>query len=271
MPLLDVDKNDAIPTTNKLNVTMTSTATLLAPSSPLAAMGLAQRCRVAQREGTSRRGLRERQLDQAGAANTAASSAYYDLPGPEFSARTVSVGYHQEPSLATGGRAGLLSNVIERTPKPKGKACFSSVHVVCAQPGGMPAAVARCLDKDAELLGMGCEQYTLPRDATAGDPMREWAAIFELASSLILRHADRASLVVFVGGDDPKADAFAAFIGMLPFRGLATALLSQHAGYDDALRCETPSTVFEVDARQGARMGMYPLSSVFGPLGSKDI
>ena len=60
-----------------------------------------------------------------------------------------------------------------------------------------------------------------------GDPLWEFNAIFEVASELLMQGADRASLLLYVGPQDSKFDCFAAFVGMLPFRGVSVALLSQ--------------------------------------------
>merc|ERR1711871_101291 len=63
-------------------------------------------------------------------------------------------------------------------------------------------------------------------------------------------------------------------IGMLPFRGISTALISQASdekSYDHFLRLSTPSGTSVVDANNAARMGMYPVSAVYGPMKSRVI
>lgn len=57
-------------------------------------------------------------------------------------------------------------------------------------------------------------------------PMDEYTTIFKLASSLLDAKADRASLLIFVGSSNISLDSFAAFVGMLPFRGIQVALLT---------------------------------------------
>jgi 3-dehydroquinate synthetase len=98
--------------------------------------------------------------------------------------------------------------------------------------------------------------------------MEEYEAIFQTASSIILAKADRASLLLYVGWEDDSKDAYAALIGMLPFRGVSTALLTQRSDHGDLLRHATPSGVFQVDGRDSGRMGMFPLHAVFGALPS---
>ena len=88
---------------------------------------------------------------------------------------------------------------------------------------------------------------------------------------MILSKADRASLVVFVGWEDPVYDFYAAAIGMLPFRGITTALVTQRESYGDLLYYQAPSTVFEINGSEAARMGMFPIKAVFGSLHDKTL
>merc|ERR1711968_121765 len=99
-----------------------------------------------------------------------------------------------------------------------------------------------------------------------GDPLWEFNAIFEVASELLMQGADRASLLLYIGPQDSRFDCFAAFIGMLPFRGISVALLTQRTTHGDLARVATPSGVFRVDADDAARMGMYPACAIFGGL-----
>ena len=101
-------------------------------------------------------------------------------------------------------------------------------------------------------------------------PEAEWRSIFDTASALILGKADRASLVVYLSDTEGRFDSFAAFIGMLPFRGVSMALVSARVdGYSfDDLRFASPSRAFELDLSAAARLGLPPLSAVFGPLPS---
>jgi hypothetical protein len=103
-------------------------------------------------------------------------------------------------------------------------------------------------------------------DATA---MEEYNTIFEAASSLLMSKADRASLVIFVGWENVQMDAYAAFIGMLPFRGIQVALLSRRESYGDLFKFTTSSGTFDLDGLTSARMGKFSVHAVYGKLESK--
>ena len=123
---------------------------------------------------------------------------------------------------------------------------------------------AQCLNREAHLHRLnkaGCSKHA--------SPMEEYNTIFEAASSLLLCKADRASLVVFVGWDDVSMDAYAAFIGMLPFRGIQVALISKREQYGDLLHFKTRSGTFDMDGLVAARMGKFTVHSVFGHLPTK--
>jgi 3-dehydroquinate synthetase len=99
--------------------------------------------------------------------------------------------------------------------------------------------------------------------------MEEYNTIFEAASSLLMSKADRASILIFVGWENSQMDAYAAFIGMLPFRGIQVALLSRRNNYGDLLHFTTPSGAFDLDGLTSARMGKFSLHAIFGELESK--
>lgn len=99
--------------------------------------------------------------------------------------------------------------------------------------------------------------------------MEEYNAIFETASKALLEKADRASLLVFVGWDDVVMDAYAAFIGMLPFRGVQVALISRRQEYGDIMRFATRTGTFDLDGLNSARMGKFTVHTVFGALSSR--
>jgi hypothetical protein len=99
--------------------------------------------------------------------------------------------------------------------------------------------------------------------------MEEYNAIFEAASSLLLSKADRASLLVFVGWEDVSMDAYAAFVGMLPFRGIQVALISRRQSYGNLAHFKTRTGTFDMDGLTAARMGKFTVHSVFGDLPSK--
>jgi 3-dehydroquinate synthetase len=203
---------------------------------------------------------------------------YHTLPPPSFADRAVECKYIQVPSIATGGDASLLETLLEGTPLPKGRSAFSSVHVV-----GPPVEVAEGTDTavsesiiaqlltGAAMLGRPLAVHRLPSPGYAKrtNAVDEYNAIFAMAEKLILEGADRGSLLVYVGSKDLSKDAYAAFIAMLPFRGISVALVTQGQEYGDLLRYQTSSGVFEVNARDACRMGMFPVRAVFGPLASK--
>merc|ERR1712232_84360 len=64
-------------------------------------------------------------------------------------------------------------------------------------------------------------------------------------------------------------DSYAAFIGMLPFRGIQVAVLSRRTDYGDLSRFTTPTGAFDINGRTAARMGKFTVHSVFGALPSK--
>lgn len=199
---------------------------------------------------------------------------YHTYPPASFVDRVAKANYFSMPSMETGGDSDLLKNVLEATPKAKGCEQFSSVHVV-APPETFSPHVAEplvaCLQKAAYAEGISLHVHRL-HDAgclKTASAMDEYRTIFETASSIILAKADRASLLLYVGWEDDSKDAYAALIGMLPFRGVSTALLTQRRDYGDMLRHVTPSGVFQVDGRDAGRMGMFPVHAVFGVLPSK--
>jgi 3-dehydroquinate synthetase len=170
----------------------------------------------------------------------------------------------------------LLETLLRETPLPKGRSAFSSIHVVGPPAdAGAGEAVADPimseLQSSAAILGRVLAVHRLPERSYAlrTNATDEYNAIFAMVSKLILEGADRASLLVYVGSNDVSKDAYAAFIGMLPFRGISVALITQRQAYGDLLRHQTPSGVLEVDARSACRMGMFPVRAVFGGLESK--
>ena len=74
-----------------------------------------------------------------------------------------------------------------------------------------------------------------------------------------------------MGSEDSKFDFYAAVIGMLPFRGISTALVTQRRQYGDMLSYVSPSGVFHIEGSNAARMGMFPIKSVFGSLHDKTL
>mmetsp|Transcript_14410 Transcript_14410/g.34009 ORF Transcript_14410/g.34009 Transcript_14410/m.34009 type:complete len:838 (-) Transcript_14410:214-2727(-) len=159
--------------------------------------------------------------------------------------------------------------LLQNTPLPKGSSSFTSVHLVAVQE---PAAEARA-DRLQESLEVKCgkavSRYSWPA-IQDGDVVGEYNAIFGVASDLILKGADRSSLLVFVSAAGSSTEmAVASLLGMLPFRGIQVAFLSPKAdAYVNPLqqRLQTASGLFEYDAPQAERMGKSALAAVFGPL-----
>lgn len=96
----------------------------------------------------------------------------------------------------------------------------------------------------------------------------EYKAIFEVASQLLVSKANRASLLLYVGCEKTHMDSYAAFVGMLPFRGIQVALISRRNTYGELLNYSTPSQTFNIDGLLPARMGKFNVHIVFGHLNS---
>jgi len=158
-----------------------------------------------------------------------------------------------------------LRDVIKQTPKPKGKTEFSSIHIVTTG----SSSVGETFVAQANDVENPFSVYHLA--AQLDTPAQEYNAIFEIGSKLILNKADRASLLLFVSDDESNLDGFSALIGMLPFRGVSTALYTLREDYMDLeqLHFKTPSGVFEFDSGDCCRMGMCAVAAVYGPLPSR--
>lgn len=213
--------------------------------------------------------------DQLHSESALASTEFFKKPtGMEN--RSVSLDYHQLSDSKRSNPADFVKTILDQTPKPKGRNAFTSVHVVGpskdirsleAEKTIQALTVgSKSLGKEMHLHrldGVGCHQNASPMD--------EYKTIMEAASSLLLSKADRASILIFVGWEDVKMDAYSAFIGMLPFRGVQTAMLTRREDYGDVFRSTTASGTFDIDARAPARMGKYTVHSIFGSLPSKHL
>ncbi len=163
---------------------------------------------------------------------------------------------------------------MDTTPKPKGRNAFTSVHVV-APPEVTKSFVAEetiaTLQEGCRALNKEMHLHRLNKEGCKPNatPMEEYETIFEAASSLLMAKADRASILVFVGWENSAMDAYAAFIAMLPFRGVQCALITRRQTYSNMLNFTTPSGTFVFDALTAARMGKFSVHSVFGALPSK--
>ncbi len=198
------------------------------------------------------------------------SNRYNTLPDcDEFSAKVVSLHYEH-----TEFTSPSLELIIDKTPFPKGRTEFSTIHIIAPFEGsGELRAESALASLRAQCVAMS-KEFTIHRLNTVdanlnrGDALWEFNAIFEVSSSLLLKGADRASLVIYIGSNSASFDSFAAFIGMLPFRGISMALLTQRVILGDISKHVTPSGVFRCSAGDSQRMGMFPIYAVFGDLES---
>ena len=184
---------------------------------------------------------------------------FHKVPNVKRLVHEVALKYHNAPDLKNGGSRSLLKELLHDTPLPKGKDAFSPIHII-APPISANEAVAEDIVKNLEKVnaeGIQKEMHVhrLDYKPNVKNPssMDEYAAIFKVASDLILEKADRASIVVFVGWSDPAYDYLAAVIGMLPFRGVSTALITQRKEYGDLLHYTSPSGVFEIEGANAAQ------------------
>ena len=185
-------------------------------------------------------------------------SRYHQDAGVQIS--NPSVKYHQLlPDVCTAS----LRQIVQKTPKPKGHTRFSTIEVV-HQGGPLVERMSNSLWLDHQVP---IRFHELPE--TGGDPAREYNAIFEIETRMMLAKANRQSLVIWAGHPDkPELDGFAGFLGMLPFRGISVALVTFSDQYPDPFRYATPSGVLEHDSRDAGRMGLCPIKAVFGALPS---
>ena len=153
-------------------------------------------------------------------------SDFYRIPSPGCKEVTIEYNYFDIhcPDLAF---------ILDKTPKPKDRSSFSTVHIIGPTEGlfdSVAETQLASLKRQCSALDKTFHVHRFDFVSAAsnlGDPLWEFNAIFENASELLMHGADRASLIIFVGVKDPKFDCFAAFIGMLPFRGVSVALLTQ--------------------------------------------
>jgi 3-dehydroquinate synthetase len=190
--------------------------------------------------------------------------------------RKVSLDYIQLLSDSQSDSKAYVQTILDNTPKPKGRDAFTSIHIVgpneCVSNSQAEKTIqtvqdgSKALKREVHLHRLnvsGCQLKTTP--------IEEYNAIFEAASSLLLTKADRASLLVFVGWDNIVMDSYAAFIGMLPFRGIQVALISQRKSYGDMLQFTTPSGTFDLEGLCAARMGKFTVHTMFGDLPTKNV
>ena len=185
-----------------------------------------------------------------------AKTRYMERPGLQLS--DPSVHYHQ---ILPDVSAITLTSIVEKTPKPKGHVSFSTIEVV--HQGG--PLVERLASSPWFNQNVPVRFHELPE--TDADPTREYNAIFEIETRMMLAKANRQSLVIWAGNPaKPELDGFAGFLGMLPFRGISVALVTFSSQYPDPFRYATPSGVLEHDSYDAGRMGLSPVKAVFGSL-----
>lgn len=187
---------------------------------------------------------------------------YHTLPKsvlPDPSAQ-----YFQVPQMEDGTLEIDAETLLKKTPLPKAAAEFSSIHVV--QTSGVSAKIAAAQVKNsAAKIGKPCVVHDWP--ALPSDAKAEFDALYALGSDLILKGANRATLLVFVGAGTPGEMALAVILAMLPFRGIQLAYVTPAEDYENPLEVLTsPSGVFEYHAAQPERMGRAALAAIFGPL-----
>mmetsp|Transcript_65557 Transcript_65557/g.156724 ORF Transcript_65557/g.156724 Transcript_65557/m.156724 type:complete len:941 (+) Transcript_65557:55-2877(+) len=174
--------------------------------------------------------------------------------------------YFQVPQLEDGTLQLDAELLMAHTPLPKAASEFSSIHVV--QTSGVAAKItAAQIRNSAARIGKKCVTHDWPE--LAKDAKAEFDALYALGSDLILKGANRATLLVFVGAGEPGEMALAVILAMLPFRGIQLAYVTPAEEYENPLDTLTsPSGVFEYTATQPERMGRASLAAVFGPLES---
>ena len=207
----------------------------------------------------------------------AVDTPFHKIPKVKRLVHEVGLKYHTVADMKFGGARTLLRDLLHDTPLPKGKDSFSSIHII-APPKSAGEKVAEGIVTNLEKVNaegikkeMHVHRLEYIPNTKKPSPMDEYGAIFKVTSDLIMAKADRASMVVFVGWADPAYDYLAAVIGMLPFRGVSTALITQRKSYGDLLHYTSPSTVFEIEGANAARMGMFPIKAVFGSLDKKEV
>jgi len=207
------------------------------------------------------------------AENALANTEFFRKP-KRMENRKVHVDYYQLLDLARSQPADYVQTLLDHTPKPKGRSAFTSIHVV----GPHESVKSPEAEKTIETLTSGSKElkremhlHRLNAVACKSQPtaMEEYNGIFEVASSLLMSKADRASLLIFVGWENSAMDAYAAFIGMLPFRGIQVALISRRQHYWDMLHFTTPSKTFDMEGLNSARMGKFTVHAIYGVLPTK--
>lgn len=163
----------------------------------------------------------------------------------------------------------MLDRIISCSASHKKVKGFDSIHIVTPPMSQLSKRILKirdCLTSRASDTSIQSFTYVLDEKIVHSFAIDEYNAIFEVVSQILLNGANRRSLLIFVGADDTSYDAFAPLIGMLPFRGIATSLISQYNGdYNNFLKFITPSSVFQLDLRDAARLGLNPVTTIFGP------
>eukprot|EP00929_Paragymnodinium_shiwhaense_P060220 TRINITY_DN3009_c0_g1_i1.p1 TRINITY_DN3009_c0_g1~~TRINITY_DN3009_c0_g1_i1.p1 ORF type:complete len:826 (+),score=179.31 TRINITY_DN3009_c0_g1_i1:96-2573(+) len=171
------------------------------------------------------------------------------------------------PYFQLGAEPVTAELLLARTPLPKGASAFTSVHIVAGS--AFARGTVRRLAEEFRTLKKQAHVYEWPA-LDSGDAAGEFNALFDLASKMILAGADRASLLIYLASPAEEGDcemATAVLLGMIPFRGVQMAFVTQQARYIDPLSTlSTKSGLYEYGALGPERMGRKPLAAIFGPL-----
>uniref|UniRef100_A0A7S3VG49 3-dehydroquinate synthase N-terminal domain-containing protein n=1 Tax=Chaetoceros debilis TaxID=122233 RepID=A0A7S3VG49_9STRA len=211
--------------------------------------------------------------DQVDNENSLANAEFFKKP-IGLKNRNVEVDYVQLSTSSQSQPKQYLQTILDQTPKPKGRNAFTSIHVVGPHESVQSTEAEETIQtllNGSKALKKEVHVHRLNKAGCQSNPtpMQEYNCIFEAATSLLMAKADRASILVFVGCKNVALDAYAAFIGLLPFRGVQVALLSQRQSYGDLLRFVTSSGTFDLDGLTSARMGKFSVHAVFGELPTK--
>ena len=102
--------------------------------------------------------------------------------------------------------SNLLSEIVKKTPLPKGRDAFSGVHIIApplvTEDDSAEASIASLLADNScslpKIVHRLSSQAVLSSHAVPS-AMAEYESIFAVGESLLLEGADRGTLVVFIG------------------------------------------------------------------------
>jgi hypothetical protein len=138
----------------------------------------------------------------------------YNTSPSSVTTTSVTVNYnHVQNTCSTT----LLSEIVSKTPKPKGRDAFSSVHIIApplvVEDDRSEASIASLVDDKScslpRVVHRLSSQAVLSSHAVSS-AMAEYETIFTVGESLLLEGADRSTLVVFVGWEVSEGRAWIA-------------------------------------------------------------